>query len=347
MYILTDKFFYENIVKKDEEDINIITMNIDTYYTETQIPKAYGTRTIYAIQKDSELYVAQKNILKNFLSKIPLPVCVKGFCIGGSYSEFLNAHKNQKYYLRIDIKDFFDSITEAQIIANLHEYVKSSSVLLAIVELCTYYGVLPQGAVTSPTLSNIIFRRIDQRITKYCQKVNVIYTRYADDLIFSSNNIDFKNQKWFYKKIKYILKQNGFKINTKKNNIQNEKLVLNGFVVKSEISLSRKKLNNINKIIFYFKDKSHTGSYEVEQFTDNPKWFSDIDKLGLKDKNNKDIRFSTKYEFINYLCGYRSFLLGVLHANGEMKNKKVKSIRHKVEQIQKIIDFVEEKPIFF
>jgi retron-type reverse transcriptase len=57
-----------------------------------------------------------------------------------------------------------------------------------LANLCTYKGYLPQGAVTSPSISNIIFSTIDDQIQSLCSKKRVSYTRYADDLSFSSNN---------------------------------------------------------------------------------------------------------------------------------------------------------------
>ncbi len=338
IYILTDEFLSQNIIKKEEKKIEIVRNNVENFYTLIEIPKKDGTRNICSLKRNSELYQMQKNIQKNFLSKIPLPMCVKGFRKKSSYADFLKIHTNQKFYMRIDIKDFFGSITERQIRENLLEFVKTEQAMESIIDLCTYNGTLPQGAVTSPVLSNIIFRRIDQRITKYCQKLNVIYTRYADDLIFSSNQINFKVQKWFYKKIKYILKENGFQINEKKMRKQEQMLTLNGFVVNEEISLSRKKLNNINKIIYCFKDKKHEGKYKVDNTFIKQNWLEKINEMELKDKNGGNIIFSDSFEFINYLCGYRSFLLEIAYANNEFNNKKVKQTIHKVEQIQKIID---------
>ena len=341
MYIATEEFLYENIIKRTRKEIDKVINQIEEYYTLVEIPKANGTRTICAIEYQSTLYNIQKNIQKNFLSKIPLPICVKGFCKGNSYADFLEMHKNQKYYMRLDIKDFFGSIKGEQIYQELLEYVKDENALFVLVFLCTYNGELPQGAITSPTISNIVFRRIDQRITKYCQKLDIIYTRYADDLIFSSNQINFKEQVWFYKKIAYILRESGFQINRKKIHNQEQKLTLNGFVVKQEVSLSRRKLNNLNKIIYYFKDKTKVGKYKIATDIKQRNWLEEINGLGLKSKNKKELIFETKLNFQNYLCGYRSFLLEIVNVNKEMGNKKVKQIIHKVEQIEKIIEYTE------
>ena len=113
----------------------------------------------------------------------------------------------------MDIKDFFPSIT-SEIIKDTFSHLLSfdtdeekEKILELISEICTYEGVLPQGVPTSPVISNIVMTRIDQRITKYCQILGITYTRYADDMLFSSNMFDFKTKKWFIKKSSLFLHQ--------------------------------------------------------------------------------------------------------------------------------------------
>lgn len=299
--------------------------------------KKRGVRTIYTIEKDTEFYNMQKNLQKNFLSKVALPTCVKGFCKETSYCDFLKEHINKRYYMRMDIKDFFDSITEFQIHESLQDLVKSEDAIDIILKLCTYEGILPQGAVTSPMLSNIVFRRIDQRILKYCQKFDVTYTRYADDLLFSSNKINFKDNKWFYKKIKYILQENGFKSNYSKRHIEKDKLCLGGFVVQNEVNLSRKKLNNINKILYYFKDKNQKNKYVVDKNLVDENCIVEINKLKIIDNSGRQRWITTLPELINYLCGYRSFLIEVVNSNENIKTKKMKNLQNKIKQIEKVV----------
>lgn len=336
MFILSKDFLIENVIKYDENQVYATIMNKLSYYRQTKIPKKKGIRIIYDIEKNSELYYMQKNLQKNFLSKVPLPICVKGFCKETSYNDFLKEHLNRKYYIRIDIKDFFDSITSQKIQENLQDLVKTNEIIRIITNLCIYEDTLPQGAVTSPTISNIVFRRIDQRIIKYCQKFDVIYTRYADDLLFSSNKIDFKENKWFYKKIKYILNQNGYKTNYSKKHIEKNQLCIGGFVVKEQISLSRNKLKNINKILYFFKDKSIKDKYVIDKGIFNRNYLIDINELKLLNSNGKSKYFSMTIELLNYLCGYRSFLINIVNSN-ELDNGKVKNLKRKISYIEKIV----------
>lgn len=95
--------------------------------------------------------------------------------------------------MRLDIKNFFENINN-QLIEKVFDYyfridddTTNNEALIDFREMVTLEGKVPQGAITSPTLSNIVFRQLDLRIYKYCKKFNITYTRYADDLLFSSD----------------------------------------------------------------------------------------------------------------------------------------------------------------
>ena len=191
-------------------------------YKEFALAKKGGTRTINYLEKDSKLWGLQQRLLINFLDKQDLPVCVKGFRKGESYYSFLSEHIGAKYYLRVDIESFFPSITDDCIKNELSSLLVCNSseekgkLLDLVCDIVTLDGTLPQGACTSPMVSNLIMAKVDQRITIYCQVFGVRYTRYADDLLFSSNTFDFSEKKWFIKKIKYILSSLKLKLNYSK-----------------------------------------------------------------------------------------------------------------------------------
>lgn len=331
--ILSEEYFYKNIVKFNVEKVQEVIVYKENYYKTFYISKKTGQRKISSVSQFSDLGVMQKNILNNFLIKIPLPLCVKGFVKNSSYIEYLNEHINKKFYMRIDIKDFFDSITNEQIRDNLFEYIKVFDVLDYCVELFTYKNKLPQGAITSPAISNIVFRRIDQRIIKYCQRFDITYTRYADDLLFSSNELNFKTQQWFYNKIKYILGENNFRCNCSKKHLEENKICLGGHVIQNDIHLSRKKLKNLNKILYYFKDFSNTSKYIVNYKLFQKDYLAEIKKLNIVDKR----KFNKKEDLINYLCGYRSFIISIVKVNDINKN----NLNNKIKQLESLIRAVE------
>lgn len=208
----------------------LLSKNTEDYYKIGYIPKKKkGTRMI-SIPSIS-LKLVQKWININILNKLLISDCAMAFRKGNKYGIKQNAeiHKYDSYVLRIDLKDFFGSIKRKDVFYlfyNLGYNVLISNILSNI---CTYYNmplkqakskgvslerVLPQGAVTSPTLSNLIFKRVDTRLEGLVSKREITYSRYADDLFFSCNNevLLKKTQKVIYS----ILEDEGFKINSDK-----------------------------------------------------------------------------------------------------------------------------------
>ena len=108
MYLLSEEYFYKDIVKYNKETVTQTMVFRQMAYHKFYLPKLDGTkREILGIDSNSMLYKMQKNILDNFLSKIELPICANGFVKNTSYISYLYKHVNKNYYLRMDIKDFF------------------------------------------------------------------------------------------------------------------------------------------------------------------------------------------------------------------------------------------------
>lgn len=352
--ILNTEFFINSILETNINTLKEICDNINECYTEFSIPKKDGQRIITAIDKNSELYKLQKNLCKNFLYKVDIPICVKGFVPGESYISFLMPHIGQKYFLRVDISSFFDSITKEIIIKTISDVVNDKDSMEYILKICTYKNRLPQGAVTSPSLSNIVFRQIDQRILKYCQEfdgiykdrkkipVNITYTRYADDLLFSSDNFNFKSNTFFRRMISKILKQYSFNINRSKIKMGIGQLNLSGYILENNIHLSRKKLKTINKIIYFFnKNKTCINKkFQVDKnIFINKEWIKELNKFDIRDNYETKIIFDNKMKLLDYLAGYRSFLISFIKVNFRYDNQK-KQLCKKVNKIEQIIDSI-------
>lgn len=290
-------------------------INKDDYKT-FYIPKKNGFRTINYLDENSTLQILQKKLLI-FLEKQCIPVCVKGFVKGESYLTFLSEHVNANYYLRIDIKSFFPSITEKHIEKSLSTIISSanaeekSNIIRLIRDIVTLDGTLPQGACTSPAISNIVMSRLDQRVLKYCQLFGIRYSRYADDLVFSSIDFDFQNKPWFLKKIRYILLTDCFKLNYSKIKYGINDLRINGYVVSSDgIRLSRSKLSDIRHVISYVKNNC-----EVLKQGNSADFLSGINTLVLNHRDLIKNPFVSVYQVQQYMSGQRAFLLSVIQSN--------------------------------
>ena len=162
-------------------------------YHEFQIPKhSGGFRTISA--PSDELKAAQHAILVMMTRKLKyLPSNnAHGFTKHRNCKTSLEAHqaKGSRWFLKMDIKDFFPN-TAAE---KLDEALKTTYpfCLMAtwsrskLIQICTVEGCLPQGAPTSPLLTNMVMGFVDKEINDYCKEHGYVYTRYADDVLISS-----------------------------------------------------------------------------------------------------------------------------------------------------------------
>lgn len=333
--MFTVESFCESIL---EESFPEVIEQIDEgVYQNFLIPKKNGYREICFLNKSSKLSKIQKKLLTSFLDKIALPECVKGFKKGESYLSFLSDHIGASFFLRLDISSFFSSINQKFIKEELSRiFVYESegdrdSIINLICSIVTLNGSLPQGACTSPAISNIVMTRIDQRITKYCQVFGIKYTRYADDLLFSSNTFNFQEKKWFIKKIKYILSSKGLFLNYSKIKFSNNKLILNGYIINDkEVTLSRKRLSDIRHILSFSKQNIFV--YKNQGVTP---FLEEINKMSLIHRDLKQYPFKTLFQFIQYLCGYRSFFISFLDENlvASHFQKDLKKLIRKIEEL--------------
>lgn len=284
--------------------------DINDYYDTFNIQVNKKQRIINAVKQNSLLRKLQEKLLENFLESIPLPDCVCGFVKGKNYLDFLIPHCEKKYFLRIDIKDFFNSLKDNFVRDTLSEYIdikipdEKEKVLDGIITITTLNGSLPQGAITSPQLSNIIMRRIDIRFRKYCEKFKVEYTRYADDMLFSSDSAEI-HKSFFIGKLKEILKDINLRINPKKVIKTSDKIILNGYVVSNNISLTRKKLKKLNTLLYTFEYNGSIRKYP-QTLTEYISRLQSVNP-SLIDLSKGDNW--SKVQIINYLAGYRAFLL--------------------------------------
>lgn len=352
MHIYDKTYFYKKIVKKTEIEILQVIENKEKNYVTYNLQKKHGSRTISAINAESLLYDIQVE-LKNYLNKIPISIAAKGFKKNENYFGFLKPHINKKYYLRIDIKDFFTQIDYVKICNTLNQFIRDDRIIDQVAELCTLNYTLPQGAVTSPVVSNIVFLRTDQRILKYCQSLtknnrygdmpinDVVYTRYADDLLFSSDNINFKKKTFFIKTIKKILHSAGYEINYEKLKYGYEEISLSGIVIGANIRLSRKKINGLNTLLYYFdKREDISEKYRIDKSKINDKNLIDsINRLKIIGSRGEIKEFKNIQDLINYLCGYRAFLISVEQANSKVDNQTMHNHK-RVKKLECIIDAI-------
>lgn len=160
-------------------------------YMRFTIPKkSGGTRVLHA--PCEELKSLQKDILKQLNSRNVLPHnAVHSFTPYRNTKTALQVHQqnHSRWFLKIDIKDYFTSITYDAMLEELLKNLRTCHTgLTDWLPYCFYNGVLPQGAPTSPILSNLYLLEFDHRLTQELKKLDkdFVYTRYADDLLISN-----------------------------------------------------------------------------------------------------------------------------------------------------------------
>lgn len=222
--------------------IRSFVRNKEKHYRTFYITKRSGDlRTISAPR--TFLKVAQWWILDNILeNRSELPF-IYGFTKGKSFIDNARQHHGARHLLNVDIKDFFPSIS-TQVVESIFlafGYNKTVSSFLA--EICTYEGALPQGAPSSPKLANFALSPCDIKIQNLAVETGVHYTRYADDLTFSS---DKKIPSEIISEIKGVLFSNSFFLNDKKTRFMgpNQTKEVTGLTLGKEgVALSKNFIN--------------------------------------------------------------------------------------------------------
>lgn len=196
------------------------------------------------------LYV-QRWIYNNILVKIAVSPYCHGFKPGRSIITNASWHLDKSQLLKIDLADFFPSIGINRVIALFKEIGYTHKVSFYLAAMCCLEGRLPQGAPTSPYLSNLIARPLDYRMMKLAKKHNLNYTRYADDMTFSGEEINCK----FKYGLTEIIQEEGFSINESKTRHYKKvgKRIVTGLNVTDRLCVPRDFKRKIRQEVHYIK----------------------------------------------------------------------------------------------
>ena len=227
-------------------------------YRQFQIPKkSGGMRTITA--PDGEL----KDIMTTLafiLNELYYPVPeAMAFISGRSIVENASQHIGQNYILNLDLSNFFTCITANMVEHNLVKLGIAPLVARDIATICTYpvvndhhvVNVVPQGAPTSPVISNICAMTLDNRLSGLARRFHLTYTRYADDITFSSNHNVYQKDGAFMEELNRIIAECHFTINPKKTRLQKRgsRQEVTGLIVVQKTNVSRKFIKNLRVLI--------------------------------------------------------------------------------------------------
>ena len=194
----------------------------------------------------------QRWILDCILTKLDVSDHAHGFVKDRSIKTNAELHATHDYALCLDIEDFFPSIKQEKAMRVFARAGYSRRASAALADLCCYLGTLPQGAPTSPGLANLVFAQTDEQLASLAKQHNATYSRYADDLTFSSNT-PLDN---LLEAVEQVLQNDGFRLNPSKTKefLPGQPKRITGLIVQNGlIRVPRKLKRKLKQEIYYCK----------------------------------------------------------------------------------------------
>lgn len=238
-------------------------------YREFYIPKRSGGRRRISAPRTGT-YKHMLHALNLLLSAVYTPSAhAMGFAPGRSIVTGAEKHVGQHYVFNTDLRDFFPSVRRARVKARLllPPFGFTEEVAIAIAGLCTLRVdhpsgddgssgrptyVLPQGAPTSPLLTNAVCDRLDRRLAGLARRRGANYTRYADDITFSSPHNLYSEGSTFRTELSRILDVEGFTMNEVKTRLQRagQRQEVTGLVVNRRVNVCRNYVRSLRAVLY-------------------------------------------------------------------------------------------------
>jgi hypothetical protein len=239
-------------------------------YTRFTIPKRDGSPREVCAPKPQLLWV-QRKILHEILDRIPTHDAAHGFVRERSTVTNAAPHQGAAFVLKFDLEDFFPTVHYYRVMglfASLGYFIgdgrfesrdESRQVAPVLARLCVFVndpgewgtGYMPQGAPTSPAISNLVCRGMDARLDGLAKEVGGVYTRYADDLTFSfpeTSPVNVGRFRWW---VDQICHQEGFFLNQSKFRVirRSQRQTVTGIVVNDELRVPRRERRRFRAIL--------------------------------------------------------------------------------------------------
>lgn len=290
--VIYDQHHFAEIVGYTYDYLLSVTNASHLHYKHYQIPKKNGD-----YRQLEEPFPDLKNVQSWILDKILVPASkhyvspvAKAFIPGKRLRENARFHRSKRKIVALDIKDFFGSINYSHIYECFTRIGYSKAVSTLLAKLCTNKGILPQGAPTSPMLSNMVMYFVDNRLFDYCNHRHINYTRYADDMTFSGAQIDTDHLIPF---VRNILRGVNLQLNEEKTNVMGRGMCqkVTGIVVNDYLQVPRYYRDRIRQEMYYII--KYGISSHLQRMKDIPAWIQ------------------TEKHYINHLLGKVNFVLQV------------------------------------
>ncbi|OLP18435.1 RNA-dependent DNA polymerase [Leptolyngbya sp. 'hensonii'] len=249
-----------------------------SHYVRFQIPKKTGGLRLISAPMP-RLKQVQYWILDNILDRLTPHDAAHGFCRGRSIVTNALPHLGADVVINLDLQDFFPTISYRRVKGLFRSFGYSEAVATILALLCTepevetvdldgqtYYVALtdrrlPQGAPTSPTIANLICRRLDRRLTEMATTLGFTYTRYADDLTFSGSGDALRQICNLLQRSVAILTHEGFTVHDQKTRVlrNSRQQEVTGIVVNHKLNVDRETLKRFRAILYQIEKDGPAG----------------------------------------------------------------------------------------
>lgn len=241
-------------------------------YSAFEIPKsAGGTRKILA--PISPLKIVQRKLAQVLYSVYSPRPSVQGFAQGCSIVSNARKHQKRRFVFNVDLKDFFPSINFGRVrgMFMAHPYQRNSGVATVLAQICCHNNQLPQGAPTSPIISNMICAKLDSELQRLAKKWKCTYSRYADDITFSTNLRKFPTaiaspmettggEHWAPgEELEKLILSNGFQINQNKVRLSDQfgRQEVTGLTTNRFPNVTRTYIREIRAMLYDWRMRGH------------------------------------------------------------------------------------------
>lgn len=238
---------------------------VENCYREFSVPKRNGGKRMLSAPNEF-LKHFQRKILEALDGLFTPSNAAFGFVKGKSIVDHARTHRNKRWILCFDLKDFFPSINFGRIrgLFMSEPFCFSDEVATCLAQLCCLNGSLPQGAPTSPALSNLICLSLDRRMKELSRKYKFSYSRYADDLCISSNLAEPSKELCDYLSGKCVagpiltnaVEESGFSINEKKTKLRfkNQRQMVTGLIANEKVGMPREWRRQL-RVLLHLREK--------------------------------------------------------------------------------------------
>ena len=256
---------------------------LERFYRSFDIPKKNGVDVRSILSPNKELKVIQlavKKMIDNQLnnSNFHFYNSTQAFQRGKDIFSNAQLHRNKSYIIHLDLLDFFNSIHFGRVAGVLKKIGLTEQLAYFIANICCYKKILPQGAPTSPIISNLVTINLDKKLISLSKKYHFQYSRYADDLIFSTNDVMTINNNLtnFIYSVSDIVSMEGFLVNW-------QKLTISGPDVRHTVTgLSNNKRVSSTRTFYSLTRALSNQLYVANSYQLNGKTYLGSDEESLK-----------------------------------------------------------------